>query len=353
MQTEKKTQNYGMIDIMKFICAIMIVVAHFITENAEGRVNKIFEYSVSLYIIVVPFFFCCSGFLLFKKIFYSPENKRYKVISYCKRLMILYAGWSAIYILFNIATWIRFGINKDEFIKYIINSIFYSTYKTIWFIPALCVGTIVAYLFIQKLGVKKTLVIAIIIYIIGSLGVSYRFIIDKNYILERILSDYEYIFVSTRNGLFNAFPFVAIGAYIAKNVDKNENKIIQNFIMVGVFGVAFVVEAFFIKFKFSAPNANTLIMLLPFTYFFVKVCLNIKIPEIKGLLYMRKMSTAIFLCQRIFLTALPGLFPESWFMSLLNGNPYIGLVLILLMTLSLSAIIVYFSGKNKILSMFC
>lgn len=63
METMKK-EKYGAIDIVKFLFAILIVCAHYISEYADGRINKFIEYASSLYIIVVPFFlfvavFCC------------------------------------------------------------------------------------------------------------------------------------------------------------------------------------------------------------------------------------------------------------------------------------------------------
>ena len=73
METMKK-EKYGAIDIVKFLFAILIVCAHYISEYADGRINKFIEYASSLYIIVVPFFFVCSGFLLFTKVLSKPSE---------------------------------------------------------------------------------------------------------------------------------------------------------------------------------------------------------------------------------------------------------------------------------------
>ena len=352
MKIENK-QQYGAIDIMKFLCSLLIVSAHYVTENAEGRINKILEYSVSLYIIVVPFFFCCSGFLIFKKIFSDPESGGKRVLSYCKHLMIMYGVWSVIYLSFKIAEWMKSGASSNSIIKYLINSIFYSTYKTIWFLPALCVGTIIAYFLIKHIGLKKTLAVAGIFYLIGALGVSYKKKKKKSEILSDLPSKYDYVFVSTRNGVFNAFPFIVMGAFIAQRRDSHRGKIAEDLIPCIVSGAMFVAEAFLLKFKFSAPNANTLIMLLPFTYFFVSLCLDIKISSGKWLLWMRKMSTAVFLCQRIFLSAIPAVWPDGVIASVLNGNPYLGIVIILFMVVALSSLLVFISQKNRFFSVLC
>lgn len=353
MSDHKTNQQYGTIDLVKFMCAILIVIAHFITENAEGKVNTLFEYSVSLYIIVVPFFFSCSSYFLFKKIFENQQNGKKIVIAYCKRLLIIYLSWSVIYLSFKIATWIRFSVDENVVIKYLINSVFYSTYKTIWFLPALCIGVFLTYLLINQLSFRKVMMIAGIFYIIGMLGVSYRFISEKIEVLDKMLENYDYIFVSTRNGLFNAFPFVVLGAFIAKKKETEEGNFWLEFIFTIIFAIAFVLEAFIIKMWFSAPNANTLIMLVPFIYFFIRICLKIKMRSSKYLLWMRKMSTAVFLCQRLFLTAIPELFPESLFANLLHGNPYFGLFMVLLFVISLSTLLTFLSSKSRILDIFC
>lgn len=353
MNNEQK-QQYGVIDIAKFVCALLIVVAHYVTEYAEGRINKLLEYSVSIYIIVVPFFFCCSGFLLFNKIFSDSQKGGKRVKSYCKHLIIIYAVWSVIYLFFKILQWIKFGADSEQIMKYAINSIFYSTYKTIWFLPALCIGVIITYFLVKHIGLKKTLIVAGICYFIGAIGVSYRFLPDKVDILSDILSKYDYVFVSTRNGVFNAFPFVAMGALIAhQRTKQQENNIVRDIILSIVFAGLFVAEAFLLKFKFSAPNANTLIMLVPFTYFFLNICLDIKLSSGKCLLWMRKMSTAVFVCQRIFLTAIPDVWPDGVIASLLKGNPYGGIAWILVMVLVLSSLLVFLSRKSRWFSFFC
>ena len=59
-------KNYWSLDVAKFFCAILIISAHFASE--WGTFPTLVDYAFSLYVIAVPFFFCCSGFLFFKKL---------------------------------------------------------------------------------------------------------------------------------------------------------------------------------------------------------------------------------------------------------------------------------------------
>lgn len=343
---QRKTQ-YGFVDVIKFLLALLIVSSHYISENAVGRINGFVDYASSLYVIVVPFFFACSGFFLFRKLDDKFENWS-KVKIYCKKIMVMYAGWSIVYFLFTACTWIRFGTTTESVLHYLLNALTYSTYKTIWFLPATVIGVLLTYYLTKKMGAKETITIGAILYLIGCLGASYSFLIPEN----SVLNLYDYIFSSTRNGVFNGFPFILIGYFIAQKEKKgfSESKI-KNLIFTAIFGMAFAAEAVVIKRK-GAVNVNTLIFLLPFTYFFLMWCLEIRIQTTEKTMMLRKISTDVFLCQRIYLSSLPALLPETIFERLLTGNPYVGLISMLLLSLITAVFLIELSKRNKWLAQF-
>ena len=81
-----RRKNYSALDVAKFLCAILIISAHFASEWASFP--TLLDYAFSIYIIAVPFFFCCSGFLFFTKInaLQSKEEKKKYFVSYQKRI---------------------------------------------------------------------------------------------------------------------------------------------------------------------------------------------------------------------------------------------------------------------------
>lgn len=349
--TEKKIQ-YGGIDIAKFLLSLLIVCAHYISENAIGKVSPVLDYGSSLYIIVVPFFFTCSGFFVFRKL--DGKNDEDKVKDYCKKIFVMYAGWSIVYIGFQIATWFKYGTTRESALHYLLNAVTYSTYKTIWFLPATVIGVLMTYTLFIKVGTQKTYIIAVVCYIIGCLGASYSFILKNSLALSYMLERYNYIFYSSRNGFFNGFPFITLGLLIARTrKTKSTRNDCKYFILTLVFGMAFVMEAFIVKQKFHAVNVNTLLMLIPFTYFFVSYCLDFQMRTNRVTQYLRKMSTDIFLCQRLYLSALPTLIPESFFGKIITGNAYLGLLSLLFLTMVTSAGLVMLSNRSKWFRKFC
>ena len=102
----QERNNYWSLDVAKFICAVLVISAHFASEM--GNFPAIIDYGFSIYVIAVPFFFACSGFLFFKKWLpmENEDRKRY-LKSYQKRIWIMYGCWTMVYLPFQIISWIK------------------------------------------------------------------------------------------------------------------------------------------------------------------------------------------------------------------------------------------------------
>ncbi len=268
----------------------------------------------------------------------------------------MYLVWSSVYVSFKLFTWLRFGVTRKEVLEYVHTSIVYSTYNTVWFLPALIIGVLIVYFLRRKFSYSQVFIIGVIFYILGSLGCSYNFLLENIPILKKIYIIYNMIFITARNGVFNGFPFVSLGALVAfQNSTKNITNIctLKNIWFCFLFGLSFVAEAFCIKICFKAENVNTIIMLLPFTFFFLKSVVGISLPTKSVYQWMRKMSIVMFLCQRLFLSAIPELFPTSIFALLLSGNPYLGLFYVLTTTIVVSEFIIWMAKKHPFFKCFC
>lgn len=346
-------RQYGMLDLVKFLCAILIVSAHYITEYATGRIHGLIDLGISIYVVAVPFFFACSGYLLFQKVFAAPEKGGAAVRDFMARILKMYALWSVVYITFQVLTWVRFGVSSRQVLRYVLNCLFYSTYRTIWFLPALALGAGLIWLIWRKWGIRPVLIIAGVCYLIGCAGVSYGFLPRKIPALDRFLESYEFAFESTRNGLFNGFPLVALGAWMAHREGQGKSyHLLPSLLGCAVFGAGFIAEAFILK-EYGSVNANTLLLLVPFTYCFLGLCLSIPMKSGKVLKWMRGMSTTVFVCQRIWLSALPGLLPGTVFATMLTGNPYVGWAYVLSVTLLTAAVIHWLGKRNRLIGAMC
>lgn len=340
-------KNYNSLDVSKFICAILIICAHFASE--WGSFPVVVDYAFSIYVIAVPFFFCCSGFLFFKKLNALPteEAKKKYFISYQKRIWTMYGLWTLVYVPFLLVSWIRSGEFGVRLLRWIHTSIVFQTYSTIWFLPALAIGIALAYWIFKRLSRDKCAILIVALYLIGTLGYSYSFIFEGTFV-EKIYEIYKLVFKTTRNGLFNALPFIYFGYLFAKK-DENAkyNKTIVNAIYAIIFLLCVVVESFLLKIKFNVTGMDFVLSLLPFTYFFMQTLLSIDLKDRKIYTWLRKSSLLMFVSQRLFLTALPSVMPRLF--GFLYTNSYLGIFLVLIFTIVFSVGTIALSKKIKFL----
>lgn len=349
MATQALTRkNYWSLDVAKFFCAILIISAHFASE--WGNFPTIIDYAFSLYVIAVPFFFCCSGFLFFKKLnaLQSKKEKKKYFIQYEKRIWIMYGLWSAVYFIHVFYGWIvNEKLCAEVIINYIIRSVLYSTYSTIWFLPALAIGVAITYFLVTKLSKKQIIPIAIALYLFGMFGYTYKFVLEGT-VLDKFYDLYLSIFCTSRNGLFNAVPFIYMGYLISLKDIKQSVKGFFKYAIPTCISIALLIaEAFVLKLKFNVTGMDIGIFIVPFTYFFIMTVMHIDLKENKAWLWCRKLSLLIFVSQRLFLTMLPAFFPGVF--EVIYANSYIGLASVIGMTIAFSVIFVLLSNKIKFL----
>lgn len=348
MNTQSLTRkNYHSLDVAKFFCALLIISAHFASE--WGSFPTIIDYGFSLYIIAVPFFFCCSGFLFFTKLnsLQTKDDKRRYFIQYEKRLWIMYGLWSAVYFIHVVYSWITGGNVLYRILSYIHRALVIQTYSTIWFLPALAIGIAITYFSVMKLTKKQIFAICVLLYVFGMFGYTYKFAVETTPVGD-FYDFYLRIFITTRNGLFNAVPFIFMGYTVSlKEIKPSVKGFFRYAVPTGVFLLLMVAEAFFLKFKFGVQGMDFCIFVVPFTYFFIMTVLNIDLKENKAWLWCRKLSLLIFVSQRLFLTMLPEFFPSVF--GIIYSNSYIGLAAVIGMTTAFSVAFILLSDKFKFL----
>lgn len=340
-------KNYWALDVVKFICALLIISAHFASE--KGHFPTIIDYGFSLYVIAVPFFFACSGFLFFVKLNTLPtkQEKFAYFIKYEKRIWIMYGLWTAVYMIHIVTSWFVKGFTIKAVLNWLHMALAIQTYSTIWFLPALAVGIAIMYFLVTKLSKVQLIVVSVLLYIFGMLGYTYYFAISGTPIAT-FYDGFLMIFKTTRNGVFNAVPFICMGYFAAnRNLEPTKNKAIKYGTCAGVSLILMVVESFTLKLKFNVTGMDVGIFVAVFTYFLLMTALHIDLKERKMFVWMRKLSILIFVTQRIFLSMLPYFFPKVF--DALYANSYLGLIIVLALTIGFSIGFIFLSNKVKFL----
>ncbi len=339
-------KKYNGLDIGKFLCAFLILFYHYFSEHRG--LPAIIEEALSLYAVAVALFMLISGFLAFNKIrnIESREDRWGVVKSQALRIFKIYLLWSIIYIIYNISRWDFQNLTVSFVLWQLQGWIFNSTFYTIWFMPALAIGLIVAFWFTEKLPAWICTTLGIVLYIVGSIMLTYSFVGDALPGFQVFKEFAETWLGGARGWLFFATPLLMLGKFAVNIKDKikKTSAFILSIVSVG----AILAEALVLRKFVGHTGIDMTVMMVPSVFFILMFLLNINIPDGAYGVWMRKMSVLVFMTQRIFLTVIPSLLGAG-ICSKLFANTYIGAIVICGGTVLFSALIIAFSKRFKFL----
>ena len=222
MKQIRYDNNYKLIDLIKFLCAYLVIGIHTRPfQSVSILLDKFFYYNVSNY--AVPFFYACTGYFLVVK---QPEKSLHTKLMYrIRKIVEIYIIWSAVYLPLTVYGWITEG-NKSLvyaclcILNYIlVGDNFYSW--TLWYLNGLIFALILIDFLSKRISVWKIVRFGSMAYLAGVVLTALGGHQDKlPSILAFPVNSYFSIFVTTRNGLFQSLVFVSLGMYIA-DIEKS------------------------------------------------------------------------------------------------------------------------------------
>ncbi len=307
MMNERKI--YPALDIAKFAMAVLILTQH--TSNEWAHSTGLVHAAFGLGNFAVPFFFACSGFLFFtkcNKLTGGGIQEYYK--SWSWRIGRMYLVWSAIYFCFVLAGWLTDGVSAAEVVSYLHRSLVFTTYATIWFLPALWVGVSVCLWLRLHAGKRVAWTVVAALLVAGNGFASYGNVLAKLPALASVNEAYTAVFVTWRNGLFNGAPYVFLGALLADGCGAKLSRNVSA-AACAAFSAAFLAEAFAISRYKTGGMTDMGFMMYPAIFFMLAAILRTDVAPRPLWLRLRNLSMLVFLGQRLFLTAIPSVLPGS------------------------------------------
>lgn len=306
----KELKIYASLDVAKFIMAILILVGH--TANEWAHTTGIWHHILSCD-FTVSTFFAISGFLFFcrtKQLEDREERKKYYK-KWSLRIGKMYLVWTLIYFIFILTNWIRKGVTVSNVLLWLMKCVTFSSYATIWFLPSLWVGVSICFVLIESIENKRIVYFIIgVLWLIGVLMGAYGSIVMQNGVVSRVYEGYMFVFKTFRNGVFWGATYVLLGFIVANK--EQIPSLVKSGLGVVVFQLLFVAEAVLMKKINPISSTDMAIMMLPSVYFILLFLLNIDIKSNNFTVLLRKYSMLIFLGQRLFLTAIPSVWPKSY-----------------------------------------
>lgn len=293
--------EYNAIDIMKFVCTLMVVIIHVSPfGSSELKIMELINYVVKFCFvrIAVPFFFVCSGFFLYRKTDYNNFSA-VPVKRYIIRMFKLYCIWSAIYFplcysdIFHNSKGILNGA-----LLYIKNFFLVGSYYHLWYFTALIFATVVvSFLIYKKIKIRNIIIASAVLYVLGVFTQSWLGLIEPLRAvfpsIWHICSLIKSVILTSRNGLFEGILFVGIGAQIAYNGFKIPfKKALLGMIISYV--LLFCEAVFVLKMRF-VREYDMYFFLVPAVYFTFGVVQNWRIPSSSSAFKtLRSLSSLVF-----------------------------------------------------------
>lgn len=283
MNNSRCSEDYRFIDIFKLFCSFLIIGIHTspfhtieVLNNAFGMLTR----------IAVPFFFVSSSFFLFKKNF---SWKRIGI--YCKRMLLLYVIYSAVYVSYELLTG-QFVLS-NFLIKF-----FISGYQHLWFLQQSVIAVLIISLLVRVFKKNWLLyVIAAAFYIIGVLLFTFRPLINDLPLVQAYHGSEISQLIFERSWIFYAVPYMAIGYYFAQN-GFVKKKI--SFIGIVVSYILLAIESFVGFYYVNVTNTVLWFSVIPLSFFVFSLVSRVKIKKEFDTVPLRKLSTLIYCIHLLF-----------------------------------------------------
>lgn len=321
-------------DLFKLFCAVLVIAIHtkpfadnFWLDNAVGLVTR----------FAVPFFFTASAYFLFAKIKAADgQSERAIITKYLLRLLRFYVIWYGIINLFDIAVG-----GKVQSIGYYLKHFFFTNNGSpLWFVNALLWAVLSVGILRRFLGDKAILVLSLVCFAVGYsqstlYGVTGAFW-DRFSAVSAIRD-----FIGIQNGLFFAFPYVALGMNMAQTPVQKHGK--RDIIGAAVCFALLGAESVLMVIKFHAPLTFLWISAIPMTYFTVRFLLSADLTP-KPIYYgIRKISTLVYVIHIIIFKLLQRMAEVTAFGSLFDSHNIVLFLLTTVLSVGISAGIVALS----------
>ena len=219
VKTPQIDTRYIYLDVLKLICAFLVVSIHIPFLNEFGNYFKVFAR------IAVPIFFMITGF------FYSDTVKGDKEFKQVSKLVYLIISSNILYLIWQIFVCVYNNKSVSDYLSslktdtVLVEFLLFNQSKTgyhLWYLGAILYVLLIA-IFFRKSGKMKWLVIISPVLLILGIGVG-RY--------SNIFFETSNKMVLSRNFVFVGIPYFIAGYVIRKNADFIKAKLKSSFFFV-------------------------------------------------------------------------------------------------------------------------
>lgn len=127
-----------------------------------------------------------------------------------KRLSILLVFWLLVSLPLQIISLLSRQFTFSQIVVLLLQSILFYPWGALWYIHALIIAILLIYPFLKRNRFIFPLIIGFFLYLFAMVSNTYYFLIQGTW-FQNVVDNYLQFFISSRNGLFVGFFYVAIG----------------------------------------------------------------------------------------------------------------------------------------------
>lgn len=345
-----KKKSFEGLDLFKFVAALLVITLHANPFSADSALGIVVRELVTP--VAVPFFFAASGFLFFR----TYRNCGFEVAG--KKIIgtvRLYLIWCAIYFPFVIVQWVAFrNVSIHTILLYFRNLLFEGGYQTIWFLNALWSGSLIVLLLLKKFKIRTIFLMSLPFYCLSCLLSSWNGLFVQTEIGQCISNLYYALFETTKNGVLFGFTYISMGALLYEVYSRYDKRMLNKSLIFTAIGVVATVIEWLLRknYQSEAKGCDITFSLLIITAGLLLCAVSLNLKASKNYVIMRKMSTLMFLTQRVPLTVFNYgdiLIDKLIGSYIFTANPVCFWLLIMFATVFISALILIMSKKYSVL----
>lgn len=311
METEK---NHGGLDYFKIAAALLIVAIH---TSPLSSFSAVADFLLTRIVarIAVPFFLMVTGYFVLPGCMFDGSADNHVLLRFIKRTALLYAVATIIYLPVNIYAGHYKGLSMLSVLRMIF---FDGTFYHLWYLPASIIGVLLVYLLGRRLPFRGVMIASMLLYGIGLFGDSYYGIISRVPVISSIYRAGFYLFSYTRNGLFYAPVFLAMGAWLGHTQRCCARK-------TGVIGfvlslLMMTAEGLTLRHFGLQRHDSMYVALLPCMFFLYQLILSWHVRPVRSL---RTVSTWIYVIHPLAIVVLRGVAKITGLVDVLVKNSLI------------------------------
>ena len=290
-----KERQYGGLDYFKLAAAFLVAAIH-TSPLASFSADMDFIFTRVIARVAVPFFFMVTGYFLLPQYVFGRSMDRRPLLRCLKKLLYLYLTGIFLYLPVNLyAGQFRDPGIRDFFRMVLLDGTFYH----LWYLPAAVLGVWIVWFTGRRMPFKGLMGILLVLYLIGLFGDSYYGAAEQIPVLKKSYGVLFAVSSYTRNGVFYAPVFLAMGAGNGKTQNRGSRYTVMNHggIAVNITGLILsagmmTAEGILLHRLDLQRHDSMYIMLLPVMFFLFRLLLSVRCRPVKSL---RAISTWIYL----------------------------------------------------------